>query len=120
MELKDTRSKGAFGEEVARNYLLKKGYKIIFSNFEINKKGEIDIIAIKDNSIYFAEVKYRKSDKYGDPLEAIGSYKLNRIYKAIDYYLHQNPQYKSYSPVILCIGILKVGYNGYKVTEITI
>ena len=46
------------GEDIAVNYLKKKGYKIIERNFR-KGYGEIDIIALKKNVLVFVEVKTR-------------------------------------------------------------
>lgn len=48
---------GAFGENTACGYLVKKGYKIIDRNFR-QKWGELDIIAkAPDKTLVFVEVK---------------------------------------------------------------
>ena len=44
------------GEELAKNYLKKKKYKILAVNFRKNR-GEIDIVAKKKKKIIFFEVK---------------------------------------------------------------
>ncbi len=75
------RAIGAAKEELAANFLIDKGYRIIGRNVR-NKCGEIDIIALNpDNLIVFAEVKYRSSDKYGDPAEAVDIRKIRKISK---------------------------------------
>ncbi len=48
----NTRRFGIIGEKIAQGYLLKKGYKILETNF-YTKKGEIDIIVQKNNCIIF-------------------------------------------------------------------
>jgi putative endonuclease len=53
---------GNLGEKVAENYLKNKGYKILDRNYEFRifggpQKGEIDIIAKKNDIISFIEVK---------------------------------------------------------------
>ena len=52
---------GDFAENIACFYLKKKGYKILNRNWffftEKRKKGEIDIVAKKDKTIHFVEVK---------------------------------------------------------------
>jgi len=47
---------GAIGEDIALNYLKKKGYKILARNFK-TKWGELDIVASKNKIIVFVEVK---------------------------------------------------------------
>lgn len=51
-----TKETGDFGERIACEYLVKNGYKILGKNYRINF-GEIDIIAKKDKTIHFVEVK---------------------------------------------------------------
>lgn len=73
------------GENLAADYLRKKGYKIIERNFRL-RNGEIDIIAIHKNTLVFIEVKTRKSITFGTPLEAITHRKINEIIKTAQLY----------------------------------
>jgi len=52
-----TKPLGDKREKIAREYLENKGYKILDKNFRYNKLGELDIIAQKDDTITFIEVK---------------------------------------------------------------
>jgi putative endonuclease len=52
----DTKELGNLGEKLACEYLVKNGFKILGKNWRINF-GEIDIIAKKDKTIHFVEVK---------------------------------------------------------------
>lgn len=74
----NTRRLGIIGEKIAQGYLIKKGYKILETNF-YTKRGEIDIIANKDNCIIFVEVKTRTNLKYGTPAMAVNSTKMKHI-----------------------------------------
>ena len=68
---------GKVSEEKAVKFLKKKGYKILEQNY-VNNIGEIDIIA-KHKGIYvFVEVKYRESDYFGLPREAVNEYKQRK------------------------------------------
>ena len=82
-----TQKIGKFGEEEARKYLKKEGYKILDRNFSC-KMGEIDIIALKNNEIIFIEIKTRTNNNYGLPSEAVSKSKLRHIYKTAEYYLY--------------------------------
>ena len=69
---------GSFGEALARDYLISKGYKILNMNFR-NKFGEIDIICKKNNLLIFCEIKSRYSNSFGFPIESITCYKQKQI-----------------------------------------
>lgn len=88
-----TYDRGALGENLACEFLVKKDYTIIERNYRI-RGGEIDIIATDGKDIVFVEVKLRRSSHFGYPEEAVGCAKLRRIAKAIKSYLHgKHPNY---------------------------
>jgi len=93
-ERKENRSKGNKGERLAAKELMKKGYEVLDMNF-CRKGGEIDIIAQKDDSIVFVEVKYRKSLENGIPCEAVDVRKQKRIIETAKKYIDENHLYDS-------------------------
>lgn len=78
---------GKIGEDVALEYLQKKGYIIIERNFDC-MQGEIDIIAKDNNEIVFVEVKTRTNEMYGEPKEAVNKTKKKHIYRSAEYYIY--------------------------------
>ncbi|SEP89694.1 putative endonuclease [Lachnospiraceae bacterium RM5] len=97
-------------EKFAGKYLISLGYEIIEYNFKC-KSGEIDIIARDGNYLVFVEVKYRKSENYGMPIEAVDFRKQNKIRGVANYYLLKTGYNKAVRFDI--IGIL-----GEKITHI--
>ncbi|KKP68439.1 MAG: hypothetical protein UR68_C0004G0028 [Candidatus Roizmanbacteria bacterium GW2011_GWA2_35_19] len=81
---------GASGEKIAGNYLVVNKFQILKKNFR-SKFGEVDIIAKKNNCIYFIEIKTRSNDRYGKPYEAVTNQKISHLQKAADYFLLKNP-----------------------------
>jgi len=77
---------GAYGEVLARRFLLKKGYKIIKKNYK-NKVGEIDIIAMDGDKLVFVEVKTRTGDTFGSPMDAIDYKKKRKMIATAQSYL---------------------------------
>jgi putative endonuclease len=69
---------GSSAESAVCSYLVKKGHKILFRNWK-RRTCEIDIVSYLDGTIYFVEVKYRSSDRYGAGTEYITPAKLNRM-----------------------------------------
>lgn len=77
---------GCFGEELAKSYLLNKAYKILEKNYR-SKLGEIDIIALIENTVVFVEVKTRKNLSFGLPCEAVTKKKRFKIYQTAQYFI---------------------------------
>ena len=83
-----TTDKGHRGEALAAKQMEKMGYEILERNFHA-LKGEIDIIAKKENVIVFTEVKYRKNEEMGTPAEAVNHWKQQHIIRAAKAYIAQ-------------------------------
>ena len=77
---------GSGGEVIARMLLEGKGYIIIAKNYKAWRK-EIDIIALRDGCIIFAEVKTRRSAKFGAPSESVNAEKQRHIITAAKKFL---------------------------------
>ena len=73
---------GQVGEEIAANWLMNNGYRIMDRNWKLKNSYELDIIAFKDNLIHFIEVKTRDRSSGSNPLTAIDKRKLIHIYRA--------------------------------------
>ena len=84
-----TSDKGHRGESIAAKQMEKMGYEILKRNYYA-LKGEIDIIAKKDNYIVFTEVKYRQSEEMGTPAEAVDYKKQQNIIRAAKVYMAEN------------------------------
>lgn len=67
-----------WAEDVAKRYLLAHGYRILAENYTV-RGAEVDLIAQKGSVIVFAEVKQRRSNRYGTPAETISPEKLERL-----------------------------------------
>lgn len=79
---------GKKAEDLATEFLLKNGYKILARNFR-HQKAEIDIIAEKDNLIIICEVKARSTDVFNLPQESVNKKKIKLLVSAADYYLQE-------------------------------
>lgn len=82
------RETGTQYEERAAEYLIAQNYQILERTYRI-RSGEIDIIARDGTVLVFIEVKYRKNDESGNPLEAVDIRKQRKIIKVARYYLYQ-------------------------------
>ena len=79
---------GKKAEELAAEFLLKNGYKILARNFRF-QKAEIDIISEKDDFIIVCEVKARSTDVFNLPQESVNKKKIKLLVSAADYYLKE-------------------------------
>lgn len=77
---------GKAGEIVAVKFLLAHGFKILTQNFRC-QVGEIDIVATKENTLYFIEVKTRTSAIFGWPAESVTLKKQSKLQKLALYYV---------------------------------
>ena len=82
---------GRIGEEIATKYLKKHGYEILERNFKSKRWGEIDIVALEDDTLVFVEVKARIGSKYGHPVEAVTPHKLQALKRTGQYYVMEHP-----------------------------
>ncbi|MDO4711021.1 MAG: YraN family protein [Peptostreptococcaceae bacterium] len=80
---------GDHGEEQARRYLAKKGYRIVASNYT-TRSGEIDIVAMQRNILVFVEVKTRKNDHFCSAREAVTKSKQGKIFLTAKEFVAEN------------------------------
>jgi putative endonuclease len=85
-----TTQTGHYGEDLAVQWLRKKGYEIVARNYR-RRFGEVDIIARHNGYLVFIEVKTRSSNRFGLPVDALTARKQRQLIKiAEDYLLHHN------------------------------
>ncbi len=82
-------SLGKAGEEFAERYLKRQGYAIVERNYRC-PLGEIDLIALDKRAVVFVEVKTRRVDTSGAPLESVNGAKQRRLKRAAQHYLNRH------------------------------
>ena len=81
-EWTDERHKrGLAGEQQAIQYLLSRGWHIVAHRFRVGHT-EIDLIVRQGSLVAFVEVKARRGDAFGSPLEAVTGAKRRELVKA--------------------------------------
>ena len=75
MKRRDT---GIQGERIAADFLIRKGYRILETNFRC-PEGEIDIVARDGDYLVFIEVRTKKSLSFGSPEESITPAKMKKL-----------------------------------------
>ncbi len=84
---------GKQGEQLAANWLEKKGWQIMERNWRFSH-AEIDIIAFYEEKLHFVEVKTRTDSKFGLPEDSVTPEKFRNIKKAASIYLKKYPKIK--------------------------
>ena len=79
---------GAWGEERAAEYLLRKGFTLIARNYR-SRYGEIDLIVEDRTYLVFVEVKLRGEGAVGLPRDFVDERKRRRLRTAAELYLAQ-------------------------------
>lgn len=90
--MENNRKTGFEYEKTACDYLEKQGYEILRRNYRC-ALGEIDIIAQNGECLVFCEVKYRKNDRMGNPLEAVDARKQQKIRSVALWYMKEQGIY---------------------------
>lgn len=100
---------GYENEDIAYKYLKKNGYEILFRNYK-TKFGEIDIIAKKEKTLFFVEVK---SSKNYESEYYLTDKKIEKIIKSI--YIFQQ-HYEDFSKLDYSISLIAI--NNGKINHI--
>lgn len=107
---------GNYGENLAKKFLKKEGYKILVTNYT-KKVGEADIIALekrsarrkrpdykampkdikKEDVVVFVEVKSRTNKNYGRPSDAVGKEKQQKYFSLARSFFMLNPRFQGLS-----------------------
>lgn len=66
----DTQAFGELGERVAERWLRRQGWRIVQRRFRSGHR-DIDLVAERDGTVAFVEVKARRGTAFGDPVEAV-------------------------------------------------
>ncbi|MBL7684334.1 MAG: YraN family protein [Flavipsychrobacter sp.] len=103
---------GIKGEHIAENFLLKKGYKILHTNWRWGRK-EVDIIAEKGDMVVMVEVKTRRNFQFGFPEEAVTQRKRTHLKELAVAFFEANNQYQN-----VRFDIVSVILKGREVVEI--
>ena len=89
------KSIGKAGEEKAARYLIEKGYSIVARNWQ-TRFGEIDIIAVSNDVLVFAEVKTLPNGNADMLSHVLDGRKQKKIIETSKRFLANNRQYSKH------------------------
>ena len=102
--LSTTRAIGDAGEQAAAHWLTADGHEMIARNWR-TRYCEIDIVSMKDDVLWFTEVKYRKNDDFGGGLAAITAKKQQQMRFAAELFMAKHPQYEGCDMRLLAVAV---------------
>lgn len=103
---------GKLGEELAAEFLFKKGFTVLHRNWR-HKHWEIDIIALQEPVLHFVEVKTRRTTKFGYPEDDVNAKKLSHLIDAACEFQYQHPHWKIIQFDILSIMVNNDGTEDF-------
>ncbi len=93
---------GKTGEELAKEYLEKNGYKIIEQNYR-TRRSEIDLVAQKSDRLIFVEVRARGDEQFGTPEETLNDRKRTKLLRNAQAYVARKKYRGPYQIDAVCI-----------------
>ena len=106
----NTKSKGNLSESIVCDFLVSRGYEILDRNY-LRKWGELDIVATKEGSLHFIEVKsdFRKNQNDGYRAEELmHNLKQRRLRRMVATYL-EDKKYGLDYPFVFDLAIVSFG-----------
>jgi putative endonuclease len=65
-----TQALGELGERIAERWLRRRGWRVMQRRFRSGHR-DIDLVVERDGLVAFVEVKARRGDRFGGPVEAV-------------------------------------------------
>jgi putative endonuclease len=72
---------GRSGEAIAARWLRRQGWRILAERFRSGRR-DLDLIAERDGTVAFVEVKTRHGTAFGDPIEAVSWRKRRELIRS--------------------------------------
>lgn len=82
-------------EQLAADWLERQGWQLLARNFRC-KLGEIDLIALHDDSLVFVEVRARRNPRYASAAASVDRRKQHRIRLTAQFFLQRNRQWANF------------------------
>ena len=107
---------GKLAEDLAADFLAKKGYKILVRNFRF-QHHEIDIVSEFKDLIVVTEVKARSYDTLIEPQEAVNKKKIKSIVQTADFFMTDNQSSVPEFVEMFFNGFLTEYFNSFRISS---
>ena len=88
---------GELGERIAERWLRMRGWKVVQRRFRSGHR-DIDLVVERDSVVAFVEVKARRGDRFGGPVEAVNWRKQRELSRSarvwVDRHGRRNDAYR--------------------------
>ena len=82
---------GQLGERIAERWLRRDGWVVVNRRFR-NGRRDIDLVVRRDQTVAFVEVKARKGDDFGGPVEAVNWRKQRELARSAQVWIDRHGQ----------------------------
>ena len=76
-----TQRVGELGERVAERWLRARGWRVVGRRWRSGRR-DLDLVAVHGTTVAFVEVKARRRDAFGGPIEAVGWRKRRELQRS--------------------------------------
>ena len=80
---------GELGERIAERWLTRRGWRVIQRRFR-NGHRDIDLVVERDGTVAFVEVKARRGDEFGGPVQAVNYRKRKQLERSALVWIDRN------------------------------
>lgn len=80
---------GKLGEKIAERWLRQQGWLVVDRRFR-NGRRDIDLVVRRESVVVFVEVKARKGDDFGGPVEAVHWRKQRELMRSAQVWIDRN------------------------------
>jgi len=80
---------GELGERIAERWLTRRGWRVIQRRFR-NGHRDIDLVVERDGTVAFVEVKARRGDEFGGPVQAVNYRKRKQLERSAMVWIDRN------------------------------
>jgi putative endonuclease len=100
---------GLLGERIAARWLMRDGWRVVAHRFRVGHR-DIDLIVQRRNEVAFVEVKARRGERFGSPVEAVHYRKQRELGRSARVWADRHGsdalQYR-----FDVVGVLVIGHN---------
>jgi putative endonuclease len=82
---------GKLGERIAERWLRRDGWVVVNRRF-VNGRRDIDLVVRREQTVAFVEVKARKGDDFGGPVEAVHWRKQRELIRSAKVWIDRHGQ----------------------------